>query len=541
MLEAKNSGRAQTNPNYQALLAFKPRPVLLAEITTKVTTMKQCSSKTLTLNPDQKAILLQSVLGYLDRNGFSKALKRLLAEAQIETDNWKACSLNLEDLYGNYLGTCTPTETILDTDKVQELLTDETKKKSGASHSSAVEQTVGNKKKKKSNKGDNNAVENRSENGIAESCKNSMEILAKDSLADSSVELKETKKSKKVSDSRQQPEQVSTEALKESTAGTVSELQIDESQKKQTDKKKKKSKSISESHDSNVEREPMDSLQVANEDKFDNSKPSLGEVKIDSEAEGKPKDKKKKKKKQGADPLIENVEKHNSALENGQDVPLEEKKVESRKQKRKKEGSVSDTLSGDVPNKEDPTTRETKNESCQILEAAIGEEKKSSKKRKRLVSEENELHPVEKVKSEESKRRKTETLEETKICEQITEVNANAATPTNRNFEKDGVKSAAQKTRRKQHEGSAEPTTGKAFQRVKIDEVKFADERLQDNSYWAKAGADIGYGAKAQEILGQVKGRDFRHEKTKKKRGSYRGGQIDLQAHSVKFNYSDED
>lgn len=35
--------------------------------------------------------------------------------------------------------------------------------------------------------------------------------------------------------------------------------------------------------------------------------------------------------------------------------------------------------------------------------------------------------------------------------------------------------------------------------------------------------------------------RDFRHEKTKKKRGSYRGGQIDLQSHSVKFNYSDED
>lgn len=84
MLEAKNSGRAQTNPNYQTLLAFKPRQVLLAERTTKVTTMKQCSSKTLTLNPDQKAILLQSVLGYLDRNGFSKALKRLLAEAQIE-------------------------------------------------------------------------------------------------------------------------------------------------------------------------------------------------------------------------------------------------------------------------------------------------------------------------------------------------------------------------------------------------------------------------------------------------------------------------
>lgn len=108
-----------------------------------------------------------------------------------------------------------------------------------------------------------------------------------------------------------------------------------------------------------------------------------------------------------------------------------------------------------------------------------------------------------------------------------------------------------------------------------------------------QGGAETGYGAKAQEILGQVKGRyffsfhfycrllantstelcvakantelcggnfdkffgfrkrvliqiylcirDFRHEKTKKKRGSYRGGVIDLQSHSVKFNYSDDD
>nr|GFC10837.1 nucleolar and coiled-body phosphoprotein 1 isoform X2 [Tanacetum cinerariifolium] len=55
------------------------------------------------------------------------------------------------------------------------------------------------------------------------------------------------------------------------------------------------------------------------------------------------------------------------------------------------------------------------------------------------------------------------------------------------------------------------------------------------------SGADVGYGAKAEEVLGQVRGRDFRHEKTKKKRGSYRGGQIDLQSHSIKFDYSDEE
>ena len=81
-----------------------------------------------------------------------------------------------------------------------------------------------------------------------------------------------------------------------------------------------------------------------------------------------------------------------------------------------------------------------------------------------------------------------------------------------------------------------QPKTVNAFQRVKIDEVEFADEKLQDNSYWAKvfanrcaffcisnyqiiylpvfsflnclqSGAEIGYGAKAQEVLGQVRGR----------------------------------
>lgn len=35
--------------------------------------------------------------------------------------------------------------------------------------------------------------------------------------------------------------------------------------------------------------------------------------------------------------------------------------------------------------------------------------------------------------------------------------------------------------------------------------------------------------------------RDFRHEKTKKKRGSYRGGVIDLQSHSIKFDNSDDE
>ncbi|WOH13860.1 hypothetical protein DCAR_0933372 [Daucus carota subsp. sativus] len=53
------------------------------------------------------------------------------------------------------------------------------------------------------------------------------------------------------------------------------------------------------------------------------------------------------------------------------------------------------------------------------------------------------------------------------------------------------------------HSGNHE----KSGYKVKIDEVEFADKRLQDNSYRAKSGAEIGYGAKEQQVLGQVRGR----------------------------------
>ncbi|CAM9187345.1 unnamed protein product, partial [Choristocarpus tenellus] len=50
-----------------------------------------------------------------------------------------------------------------------------------------------------------------------------------------------------------------------------------------------------------------------------------------------------------------------------------------------------------------------------------------------------------------------------------------------------------------------------------------------------------GYGAKASEKLLKVRGKDFRHEKTKKKRGNYRGGLISTVTHSVKFADSDDE
>jgi hypothetical protein len=82
-------------------------------------------------------------------------------------------------------------------------------------------------------------------------------------------------------------------------------------------------------------------------------------------------------------------------------------------------------------------------------------------------------------------------------------------------------------------------TAVKAFQRVKADDW-MGKKGSWDNSYEGTFGQQ-GWGFKAQQILGKVRGKDFRHEKTKKKRGSYRGGLIDSNAVcSYKFESDDE-
>jgi hypothetical protein len=54
------------------------------------------------------------------------------------------------------------------------------------------------------------------------------------------------------------------------------------------------------------------------------------------------------------------------------------------------------------------------------------------------------------------------------------------------------------------------------------------------------AYASVRYGAKAAAKLATVRGKDFRHEKTKRKR-SYVGGKIDMSSHSIKFSNSDDE
>jgi len=82
-------------------------------------------------------------------------------------------------------------------------------------------------------------------------------------------------------------------------------------------------------------------------------------------------------------------------------------------------------------------------------------------------------------------------------------------------------------------------TVNSPFQRVKEDDVTISNPRLADNSFWAKKGDS--WGEKANQDLIVTRGKDFRHAKTKKKKGTYRGsGSLDMGVNSIKFHSEEE-
>lgn len=77
---------------------------------------------------------------------------------------------------------------------------------------------------------------------------------------------------------------------------------------------------------------------------------------------------------------------------------------------------------------------------------------------------------------------------------------------------------------------------GTPFKRINPEEVDFAREELKNNDFSAKKGAQGSYGEKAYFDLKDSRGKDFKQEKNKKKKGSYKGGRIDTGVHSIKFD-----
>ena len=82
----------------------------------------------------------------------------------------------------------------------------------------------------------------------------------------------------------------------------------------------------------------------------------------------------------------------------------------------------------------------------------------------------------------------------------------------------------------------------KGFRRVNT-EISNLNPMLRDNSFAKKVkmgGSDKNWGKKACEDFKNTSGKTFRHEKTKKKRGSYRGGIIGTEVSSFKFDVSED-
>ncbi|KAI3410635.1 LisH domain-containing protein, partial [Psidium guajava] len=465
------------------LLALTPRQVSLAKKETK---------QTPTASPmETKTLLLLSIAQYLQSNGLSKTLKKFRSEAQLEEVSFKGSTLDLEEICLNYLKTAGHAARKNGLKKGGTHMTGE------GDLGGSLPEVLDEKKKKRSGESNVDAANHHTQE-------------MKNGAVNEKVKAKEKKKSKKNSDFLgKDSKMASLKELEESAGDVTYELQLDEITVKGKVKKSKKRQQVSESL---VPRE-LASFE--------------GNDIISSKEVKKSKNSKEKSKHKSDDD-----EQHTAK--------------ERQDKKTKAENALSSTKTSD--------------EGIEV--------KKVSKKRKRLESEENECKPLDDDTLDEHKRGKGGDVEDDEVDRQLAKLEASGiskgAEDTGSNGqngqfnlteetpikhfddpdnvkEEDGEESAERKKMKKQHNGSAEPTAAKAFQRIKVDEVVYVDDRLKDNSYWAKDGAESGYGAKAQEVLGQVRGRDFRHEKTKKKRGSYRGGQIDLQSHSVKFNYSDDE
>lgn len=207
--------------------------------------------------------------------------------------------------------------------------------------------------------------------------------------------------------------------------------------------------------------------------------------------------------------------------------------VEKGKTKEKKQLSVAETVSPAKPESEPVEAAKNKKEKKKDKkqkkqEKEVEEEQLDSKKRK-ATDDDDEAGESSKVK----KKRKKKVESEENQCGADAD-GADVATDNSPGEQLNGDKNNSNSKA-----SSGQGTGAKAFQRVKADE--WLDKKgAWDNSYEATFG-DSGWGAKAQQILGKVRGKDFRHEKTKKKRGTYFGGKIDPgHSFSIKFESDSE-
>ncbi|KAE8786055.1 suppressor protein SRP40 [Hordeum vulgare] len=448
-------------------------------------------------SPAPDARVLAAVAAFLESSGLPLTLAALRSEASLEGDAWRSSPVSLVDAVSKLLESSASAPGADITASDEQVKADD-----------AVAEEKGAGKKKKNKKGGLEAHETESK---------AIEPSAPEKPSEKADDETKEKKRKKKKDS--------------SSAGDDAEANA----VVKTDGKKKKSKK--QENDEDVEAR-LEKVELAVKAKFE----AAGKLKVDDKKSG------EDERKSQSDEANKNVL--------GDGAPLDKGK------KKKKSKSTSET-SDKVDAGTAPTEVEVKSNGASENGDAVGEgkdvnEKKSKKKKRKSGSEENGLVEDKQVAGKDSAPKSDDENKTVMDVEKGEDGKASAddaVVSKKRKLEEvEGSKPPAKEDITATEDDVKEPSTASksnkrqklsepksAFQRVKSEDIKFADERLQDNSYWAKGGADSGYGAKAQEILGQVRGRDFRHEKTKKKRGTYKGGFIDLQTHSIKFNNSDDE
>ncbi|KAG1832655.1 SRP40, C-terminal domain-containing protein [Suillus variegatus] len=95
--------------------------------------------------------------------------------------------------------------------------------------------------------------------------------------------------------------------------------------------------------------------------------------------------------------------------------------------------------------------------------------------------------------------------------------------------------SAKVKNIQKNGNGKTPRNANERFSRIKPQNIPA--EQLLDNGYEAKGGVTNDYGNRAHQDLIVTRGAGFRKEKNKKKRGSYRGGEITVSMFFFRCRY----
>lgn len=465
--------------------------------------------------------LIEIVAKYLSKRGLSKTLSSFISETQCE-NSWKLQTMDLEDIFNQYLNQESENSVRFKVkDRNMEQGSDPLSKRRVNQNSSMKfeEQEIpGKNGSTKSEKVVNSTSGTLTESGASEQGIGRSDTSDDSSDAQDKSMQVQKKKTHKGTRKEIDPNTKRITEEKESGVPTSVILKVEESLQeslegtKEKIKKKKKKKESSEGKDSEDNDVQKISADKGNRSSTkDNANPSKASRKSENildvdeflQSSLEVRKEKKRKKKNPVDEDSEDNDKQDSAKETKKEKKASKKKLHS---------------SGSHETNED-TSKNSLKDSTEDIDKSLVDTKNS---RKSQAKEIDELEPVKSVNGS------TDAFEYqnggTPGQKEVSEVDGEEINKSSKSKQKSDV-----------------PTAVKAFQRVKVQEVEFADPRLQNNSYWAKDGAEMGYGAKAQEVLGQVKGKDFRHEKTKKKRGSYKGGLIDLQAHSIKFNYSDEE